>query len=61
MRVLARFLLAAATGVVVLMAGVLSAVVLGGFAILERNGPPGNRFLILEFIALGVLIVFLLP
>jgi hypothetical protein len=38
------------------MTGVLSAMVLGGFAILERSAPPGNRFLMLEFIAIGVLI-----
>ena len=56
MRVLGRFLLAAATGFVVLVTGVLSAMVLGGFAILERSGPAGNRFLMLEFIAIGVLI-----
>jgi hypothetical protein len=56
MRVLGRFLLATATGLVVLMTGVLSAMVLGGFAVLERSAPPGNRFLMLEFIAIGVLI-----
>jgi hypothetical protein len=56
MRVLGRFLLATATGLVVLVTGVLSAMVLGGFAVLERSAPPGNRFLILEFIAIGVLI-----
>lgn len=56
MRVLGRFLLAAATGLVVLVTGVLSATVLGGFAVLERSAPPGNGFLMLEFIAIGVLI-----
>jgi predicted small integral membrane protein len=56
MRILGRFLLAAATGLGVLVAGVLSAVVLAGFAVWERAAPPGNRFLILEFIAIGVLL-----
>jgi len=56
MRILGRFLLAAATGLAVLMAGVLSAVVLGGFAVFERAAPPGDRLLILEFIAIGVLL-----
>jgi len=56
MKVLGRFLLAAATGLVVLVTGVLSAMVLGGFAVFERSAPPGNRFLIPEFIAIGVLI-----
>jgi len=56
MRVLGRFLLAAATGLVVLVTGVLSAMVLGGFAVLERSAPLGNGFLMLEFIAIGVLI-----
>jgi len=56
MRILGRFLLAAATGLVVLATGVLSAMILGGFAVLERSAAPGNRFLILEFIAIGVLI-----
>jgi hypothetical protein len=56
MRVLGRFLLAATTGLAVLVTGVLSAMALGGFAALERTAPAGNRFLILEFIAIGVLI-----
>jgi hypothetical protein len=30
--------------------------VLGGFAVFERGAPPGNRFLILEFVAFGVLL-----
>lgn len=53
---LGRFLLAAATGLAVLASGVLSATVLAGFAVLGRSAPPGNRFLILEFIAIGVLL-----
>ncbi|HTT22981.1 MAG TPA: hypothetical protein VMG82_28880 [Candidatus Sulfotelmatobacter sp.] len=56
MRVLARFLIAAGAGLLVLLVGVLGATILGGFAVLERNAPPGNTFLVLEFIAIGVLI-----
>lgn len=56
MRVLGRFALAAGTGVLVLLVGVLAAMVLGGFALLERHGPAGGGFLMLEFIAIGVLI-----
>lgn len=56
MRVLARFLLAAGAGLFVLMVGVLGAIVLGGFAVLERNAATGDGFLILEFIVIGVLI-----
>ena len=56
MRVLGKFLLATAAGLVVLLVGVLSAIVLGGFAVLERTAPPGNTFLMLEFIAIAILI-----
>jgi hypothetical protein len=56
MRILGRFLLAAATGLGVLVAGVLSAMVLGGLAVWERGAPAGNGFLILEFMAFGVLL-----
>jgi len=56
MRVLGRFALAAGVGVLVLLVGVLAAMVLGGFALLERHGPAGNGFLMLEFLAIGVLI-----
>ncbi len=56
MRVLGRFALAAGVGISVLVVGVLGAMVLGGFAMLERNAPAGDGFLVLEFIAIGVLI-----
>jgi len=56
MRVLGRFALAAGVGVLVLLVGVLAAMVLGGFALLERHGPAGDGFLVLEFVAIGVLI-----
>jgi len=56
MKVLGRFVLAAGAGILVLLFGVLAAIVLSGFALLERNGVPGNRFLVLEFTAIGVLI-----
>jgi hypothetical protein len=56
MRVLGRFFLAAAAGVSVLLFGVLSAMVLGGFALLERSAAAGGGFLVLEFVAIGVLI-----
>jgi hypothetical protein len=56
MRVLGRFALAAGVGVLVLLVGVLAAMVLGGFALLERHGPAGGGFLMLEFLAIGVLI-----
>ena len=56
MRILGRFLLAAGAAVSVLMIGVLAAIVLGGFALLERSGPVSNGFLVLEFVAIGVLI-----
>jgi hypothetical protein len=56
MRVLGRFALAAAVGVLVLSFGVLAAIVLGGFALLERHGPAGDGFLVLEFVAIGVLV-----
>ncbi len=55
-RVLARFVLAAGTGILILLVGVLAAMVLGGFAVLERSAPAGDGFLVLEFIAIGVLI-----
>jgi hypothetical protein len=56
MRVVARFLLAAGVGVLVLLFGVVAAMVLGGFALLERTASPASGFLILEFVAIGVLI-----
>jgi hypothetical protein len=56
MRVLGRFVLASAAGLLILLIGVLAAMVLGGFAVLERSAPPGNGFLMLEFIAIGTLI-----
>jgi hypothetical protein len=56
MRVLGRFALAAGVGVLVLLVGVLAAMVLDGFALLERHGPAGDGFLMLEFLAIGVLI-----
>jgi hypothetical protein len=56
MRVLGRFLLAATAGVLVLVVGVLCATVLGGFALLERTASPRGGFLLLEFVAIGVLI-----
>jgi hypothetical protein len=56
MRVLGRFAIAAGVGVMVLLSGVLAAMVLGGFALLERHGPAGGGFLMLEFLAIGVLI-----
>jgi hypothetical protein len=56
MRVLGRFLLAAGAGILVLLLGVLGATVLGGFALLERTASPGGGFLLLEFVAIGVLI-----
>jgi hypothetical protein len=56
MRVLGRFALAAGVGVLVLLVGVLAAMVLGGFALLERHGPAGDGFLALEFVAIGVLV-----
>ena len=56
MRVLGRFALAAGVGVSVLLVGVLASMVLGGFALLERHGPPGGGFLMLEFVAIGVLV-----
>jgi hypothetical protein len=56
MRVLGRFALAAGVGLLVLLFGVLAAMVLGGFALLERHGPAGDGFLMLEFLAIGVLI-----
>lgn len=56
MRVLSRFLLAACTGIMVLLLGVLGATVLGGFALLERAASSSGGFLILEFVAIGVLI-----
>ena len=56
MRGLGRFALAAGVGVSVLLLGVLAAMVLGGFALLERHGPAGGGFLMLEVLAIGVLI-----
>lgn len=56
MRAVGRFLLAAGAGIMVLLLGVLGATVLGGFALLERAASPGGGFLMLEFVAIGVLI-----
>ena len=56
MRVLGRFVLAAGAGISVLLFGVLAAMVLGGFAALERTAANGHGFLMLEFVAIGVLI-----
>jgi len=56
MRVLGRFVLAAVVGLLLLGFGVLAAMVLGWFALLERNASAGGGFLILEFVAIGVLI-----
>lgn len=56
MRVLGRFVVATASGLLILLIGVLAAMALGGFAVLERSAPPGNRFLVLEFLAIGTLI-----
>ena len=56
MRVLGRFLLATAAGISVLLFAVLGAMVLGGFAVLERSAASGGGFLVLEFVAIGVLI-----
>lgn len=56
MRVLGRFVLASAAGLLILLVGVLAAMVLAGFAVLERSAPPGNSFLVLECIAIGTLI-----
>lgn len=56
MRVLGRFVVAAGTGVLVLLVGVVAAMVLGGFALLERPEPAGDGFLVLEFLAIGVVI-----
>ena len=56
MRVVGRFVLAAGVGILLLLFGVVAAMVLGGFALLERNGPPGDGFLVLEFVAIGVLV-----
>jgi len=36
--------------------GVLAALVLGGFALPERSAAVGDGFLVLEFMAIGVLI-----
>lgn len=56
MKVLGRFLLAAGAAILVLGFGVVAAMVLGGFAVLERNAAAGKGFLVLEFIAIGVLV-----
>lgn len=56
MKVLGRLILASAVALLVLLIGVLGAMILGGFAVLERSAPPGNGFLILEFLAIGTLI-----
>jgi|KBSMisStaDraftv2_1062788.scaffolds.fasta_scaffold1353176_2 hypothetical protein len=56
MRVLGRFLLAAGVSILVLLFGVTAAMVLGGFALLERTASPATGFLVLEFVAIGVLV-----
>lgn len=56
MRVLGRFLFAVSVGVLILLVGVTAAIVLGGFALLERAASPGQGFLVLEFIAIGVFV-----
>jgi len=56
MRLLGRFLLAAGAGILVLSLGVIGATILGGFALLERTPSPGGGFLVLEFVAIGVLL-----
>ena len=56
MRVPGRFILASAAGLLILFMGVLAAMVLAGFAVLERGAPPGNRFLVRELILMGTLI-----
>ena len=39
-----------------LLFGAIAAMVLSGFALLERAASIGNGFLVLEFVAIGVLI-----
>ena len=56
MSILVRFLSAAAIGLGVLVALVLSAMLLGGFAALGRTAAPDTGFLILEFIRIGVFV-----
>jgi hypothetical protein len=56
MRVLGRFLLAAGVAILVLLFGVTASMVLGGFALLERTASPATGFLVLEFVAIGVLV-----
>ncbi len=60
MRVLGRFLLAAVVGIFVLLIGVFVAFVLGALAAstgpTEGGGAPGDGFMVLQFIAIGVLI-----
>jgi hypothetical protein len=56
MRALGRFALASGVGILVLLLGVLAAMVLGGFALLECHGPVESGFLVLEFVAIGVLV-----
>jgi len=56
MRVLGRFLLAAGIAILVLLFGVIAAMVLGGFALPERAASPAGGFLVLEYVAIGVLV-----
>jgi hypothetical protein len=49
-------LLAAGIAILVLLFGVTAAMVLGGFALLERTASPSGAFLVLEFVAIGVLV-----
>jgi len=56
MKIVGRFLLALIAALLVLLVGVFGAVILGGFALLERSGAHGGGFLVLEFLAIGVLI-----
>ena len=56
MRVLGRLLLAAGAAMIVLLVGVIGAMLLSGFALLERIASPGGGFLVLEFVAIAVLV-----
>ena len=60
MRVLGRFVAAAGVGICVLLLGVFAATILGVFALpggyTDGGGAPGDGFLVLEFVAIGVVI-----
>lgn len=49
-------MLATGVAILLLLFGVTAAMVLGGFALLERTASPGGGFLVLEFVAIGVLV-----